>query len=175
MRGLCPSPLDDTAKQPSNITSWSPAFQYRIPSPSIQPQPLPQARRDLNPQPLVLETSALPVELRTFNRSRCDATRATRARRDDAGGGVATSMGCEARASQTCRVPRRSEGWLTGLEPATPGATDRCSDRLSYSHHGCRAAGKVNRAAGGVQGTPPAARTRRPGGPRHKTVRTRCR
>ena len=26
-------------------------------------------------------------------------------------------------------------GWLTGIEPATPGATDRCSNRLSYSHH----------------------------------------
>src|SRR3954466_2799852 len=30
-------------------------------------------------------------------------------------------------------VPR---GWLTGIEPATPGATDRCSNQLSYSHHG---------------------------------------
>ena len=30
---------------------------------------------------------------------------------------------------------RRSEGWLTGIEPATPGATDRCSNQLSYSHH----------------------------------------
>ena len=30
----------------------------------------------------------------------------------------------------------RSEGWLTGIEPATPGATDRCSNQLSYSHHG---------------------------------------
>src|SRR3954467_608672 len=29
-------------------------------------------------------------------------------------------------------VPR---GWLTGIEPATPGATDRCSNQLSYSHH----------------------------------------
>ena len=27
------------------------------------------------------------------------------------------------------------EGWLTGIEPATPGATDRCSNQLSYSHH----------------------------------------
>src|SRR5687768_15612200 len=27
------------------------------------------------------------------------------------------------------------EGWLTGIEPATPGATVRCSNRLSYSHH----------------------------------------
>jgi hypothetical protein len=26
-------------------------------------------------------------------------------------------------------------GWLTGIEPATPGATDRCSNQLSYSHH----------------------------------------
>src|SRR5687767_15104474 len=28
------------------------------------------------------------------------------------------------------------EGWLTGIEPATPGATVRCSNQLSYSHHG---------------------------------------
>jgi hypothetical protein len=28
-----------------------------------------------------------------------------------------------------------NKGWLTGIEPATPGATDRCSNRLSYSHH----------------------------------------
>ena len=36
------------------------------------------------------------------------------------------------------RTPARSScrGWLTGIEPATPGATDRCSNRLSYSHHG---------------------------------------
>src|SRR5438270_5260721 len=27
------------------------------------------------------------------------------------------------------------DGWLTGIEPATPGATDRCSNQLSYSHH----------------------------------------
>jgi hypothetical protein len=27
------------------------------------------------------------------------------------------------------------KGWLTGIEPATPGATDRCSNQLSYSHH----------------------------------------
>jgi hypothetical protein len=26
-------------------------------------------------------------------------------------------------------------GWLTGIEPATPGATVRCSNQLSYSHH----------------------------------------
>src|SRR5687767_13694788 len=32
------------------------------------------------------------------------------------------------------------EGWLTGIEPATPGATVRCSNQLSYSHHGGRLA-----------------------------------
>ena len=26
-------------------------------------------------------------------------------------------------------------GWLTGLEPATPGTTIRCSNQLSYNHH----------------------------------------
>src|ERR1700687_3390050 len=29
----------------------------------------------------------------------------------------------------------RFQGWLTGIEPATPGAPDRCSNQLSYSHH----------------------------------------
>src|SRR4029453_10892424 len=45
------------------------------------------------------------------------------------------------RVAETWRPPTvelccTAEGWLTGLEPATPGATDRCSNRLSYSHHG---------------------------------------
>ena len=26
-------------------------------------------------------------------------------------------------------------GWMTGLEPATPGFTIRCSNQLSYTHH----------------------------------------
>jgi hypothetical protein len=30
--------------------------------------------------------------------------------------------------------PGSAKGWLTGFEPATPGTTNRCSNRLSYSH-----------------------------------------
>ncbi len=26
-------------------------------------------------------------------------------------------------------------GWQTGLEPATPGTTNQCSNQLSYNHH----------------------------------------
>ncbi len=26
-------------------------------------------------------------------------------------------------------------GWMTGVEPATPGITIRCSNQLSYTHH----------------------------------------
>ncbi len=29
----------------------------------------------------------------------------------------------------------KGEGWPTGLEPATPGITTRCSNQLSYGHH----------------------------------------
>lgn len=29
----------------------------------------------------------------------------------------------------------RLKGWPTGLEPATPGITTRCSNQLSYGHH----------------------------------------
>ena len=34
--------------------------------PELDCKPLSQARRESNPQPLVLETSALPIELRTY-------------------------------------------------------------------------------------------------------------
>ena len=27
------------------------------------------------------------------------------------------------------------KGWETGLEPATPGTTNQCSNQLSYNHH----------------------------------------
>ena len=59
-----------------------------------------QARQESNLQPPVLETGALPIELRTYTLS-----------------------------------PNPIEGWLTGIEPATPGTTIRCSNQLSYSHH----------------------------------------
>src|SRR5215218_4169844 len=78
LRGPRPSPLDDSAKRPAISTSAQ------------------QARQESNLQPPVLETGALPIELRT-----------------------------------SAPLP----GWLTGLEPATSGATVRRSNRLSYNHH----------------------------------------
>ena len=34
-------------------------------------------------------------------------------------------------------------GWKTGLEPATLGTTNRCSNQLSYNHHLCLAVAKI--------------------------------
>ena len=66
-----------------------------------------QARRESNPQPPVLETGALPIELRTFKGWHCRPP------------------------SAICPL----KGWMTGFEPATLGTTIRCSNRLSYIHH----------------------------------------
>ena len=34
------------------------------------------------------------------------------------------------------RPERLRMGWVKGLEPSTPGTTIRCSNQLSYTHHG---------------------------------------
>ncbi len=51
-------------------------------------------------------------------------------------------------------------GWLRGLEPPTPGTTNRCSNQLSYSHHitmlkiaNCRLHLLTSRADHSVQST----------------------
>ncbi len=93
LRGPRPSPLDDSAATTQ------------------------QARQESNLQPPVLETGALPIELRTYTGcSLCETLRTA-----------------DNWPKLNSDLPL--EGWLTGIEPATPGATDRCSNQLSYSHH----------------------------------------
>src|SRR5690242_20615678 len=54
LRGLCPRPLDDSA-------AYVAGREHKEPPPLNQ-----QARQESNLQPPVLETGALPIELRTF-------------------------------------------------------------------------------------------------------------
>src|SRR6478609_7322972 len=54
LRGLCPRPLDDSAAHVAGR-------EHKEPPPLYQ-----QARQESNLQPPVLETGALPIELRTF-------------------------------------------------------------------------------------------------------------
>src|SRR6478736_10303235 len=55
LRGLCPRPLDDSA-------AYVAGREHKEPPPLYQ-----QARQESNLQPPVLETGALPIELRTFD------------------------------------------------------------------------------------------------------------
>src|SRR6266550_8792105 len=86
LRGPRPSPLDDSAATTRPVPSdpQTSPFSFQL-----------QARRESNPQPPVLETGALPIELRTYS----------------ADCGQPGSV----RYSQVL-----SRGWLTGIEPATP-------------------------------------------------------
>ena len=81
-----------------------------------------QARQDLNLQPPVLETGALPIELRAYE-----------------GRYSGIQLSRHALKERTALPPFRltaRRGWLRGLEPPTSGATVRRSNRLSYNHHG---------------------------------------
>src|SRR6266404_4360005 len=60
LRGPRPSPLDDSA-------ATTTTFHYGRSRGTSQPPSIPQARRESNPQPPVLETGALPIELRTYS------------------------------------------------------------------------------------------------------------
>ena len=89
LRGLCPSPLDDTAGASRQSARLRRTFYFQSQSrfaiapfsvrptdESIDSEALRlQARRESNPQPPVLETGALPIELRTSGERRSDAAR----------------------------------------------------------------------------------------------------
>src|SRR6266702_6553719 len=62
LRGPRPSPLDDSAAT-TRLSPERPAKK------NFTDDFQPQARRESNPQPPVLETGALPIELRTYSRT----------------------------------------------------------------------------------------------------------
>ena len=83
LRGLCPSPLDDTAEAfaKAHASAMKPfpvasAVCARSPFVPVRRETQrttvtqKQARRESNPQPPVLETGALPIELRTSGERR---------------------------------------------------------------------------------------------------------
>ena len=116
LRGLCPRPLDDTA-------AWTTSkFSFGCPSVFLLP-PFPPYRPGGNRtpnrrfwRPVLYQLSYGPRRSETPSRRRPQVPH------------LKNAVG---RASGTFTIT----GWLTGIEPATPGATDRCSNQLSYSHH----------------------------------------
>ncbi len=81
--------------------------------------------------PVLVPTSGKPCLLMAYT-----GTHATQSECDDqAGVIVAKHYPANENASKEASSFEAFEGWLTGLEPATPGSTIRCSNQLSYNHH----------------------------------------
>ena len=46
-----------------------------------------------------------------------------------------TTFGIDPKKNGMQNIPLLNLGWITGLEPVTPGTTIQCSGQLSYIHH----------------------------------------
>src|SRR3982751_4516015 len=122
LRGPRPSPLDDSAATsrlcPSDPRSFKRFFEHR-PGGNRTPN-----RRFWRPVLYQLSYGPIPV-VAAFTASCTSSLLAT---------WCSVIPNCE-QLGVTWRAEVLEKGWLTGIEPATPGATDRCSNQLSYSHH----------------------------------------
>ncbi len=128
LRGPRPSPLDDSAAKTKTSDSRPVnrrSFDRSFPKASHRPG----RNRTCNPRfwrPVLYQLSYGPTP--------AESRRTSQHIRGANHYGLRTTANC----GQLGFV-RNSEfvldGWLTGIEPATPGATDRCSNQLSYSHH----------------------------------------
>ena len=108
LRGLCPGPLDDSAILGADRADEKVGFRDAF--------------------SLVLDRLVRPIARSRPGRNRTCNPRFWRP--------VLYQLSYGPTALWSQRRSHAFPGWLTGLEPATSGATVRRSNRLSYNHHG---------------------------------------